>query len=153
MNLRTNPTDLPKQYLMLHSDSPFQDITQNLRIHKPSHARDWWLLHHWPEIIVYMENFPSWSETLQKSHLIVPISTFQMCRTSDLKWDSPSIFCDGMYIVWVILSHEYRCFQCRRNKQTPNHRAFVDVLHCIFWRMVQYLSQSAIHIVQERSWS
>ena len=54
-----------------------QDITQNLRIHKPLHARDWRLLHHWPEIIVSMENLPSWFETLQKSNLIVPISTFR----------------------------------------------------------------------------
>ena len=33
-------TVLPKQYLMLGSDSSFQDITQNLRTHKPLHARD-----------------------------------------------------------------------------------------------------------------
>ena len=68
MNLWTNPTAVPKQYLMLGSDSPFQDITQNPKIHKPLHARDWWLLHHWPEMTVFMENFPSWFETLQKSH-------------------------------------------------------------------------------------
>ena len=33
MNLWTNPTVVPQQYLMLGSDSPFQSITQNLRIH------------------------------------------------------------------------------------------------------------------------
>ena len=63
MNLWTNPTAVPKQYLMLGSDSLFQDITQNLKIRKPLHARDWWLLHHWPEIVVSMDNFPSWFET------------------------------------------------------------------------------------------
>ena len=87
VNLWTNSTVLPKQYLMFGSDSPFQDIAQNLKIHKPLHARDWWLLHHWPEIIVSMENLPSWFETLQKSHLIVRLSTFQICRTSVSKWD------------------------------------------------------------------
>ena len=51
------------------------------------HARDWWLLHHWPVIVVSVENFPSWFETLQKSHLIVPISPFQISRKSALKWD------------------------------------------------------------------
>ena len=64
----------------------------------------------------------------------------------------PCIF-DGMQIVWVILSHEYRCFQCWRHKHSPNHRTFVDVLHCSFWRTVQHLSQSIIYSVQEWSWS
>ena len=51
------PTQLvfPKQYSMLGSDSPFQDITQNMKIHKPLHAIDWWLLHHWPKIICFHE--------------------------------------------------------------------------------------------------
>ena len=40
MNLRTNPTVVPKQYLILGSDSPFQDITQNPKIHKHLHAID-----------------------------------------------------------------------------------------------------------------
>ena len=51
-------------------------------------ARHWCLLHHWPEITVSIENLPSWFETLQKSHLVVPISsTFQTCRTSASQWD------------------------------------------------------------------
>ena len=91
MNLWTNPIAVPKQYLMLGSDSPFHDKTQKLKIHKPLHTRDWWFLHHWPEIIVTMEKFPSWFETLQKS-LIVPISTFQISRTSALKWDFSQYF-------------------------------------------------------------
>ena len=33
-----------------------------------------------------MDNFPSWFETLQKSHLIAPLSTFRICRTSSSKW-------------------------------------------------------------------
>ena len=92
MNLWTIPSVAPKQYLMLGSDSSFQDITQNLKIRKPLHARDWWLLHHWPEMIVSMENYPSWFGTLQKSHLIVPISTVQISRTSSLKWDLSPVF-------------------------------------------------------------
>ena len=152
MNLWTIPTVGPPQYLMLGSDSSFQSMTQNLKIHKPLHARDWWLLHHWPEIFVFMKNLPSWFETLQKSHLVVPISTFQISRTFASKWDFPCIV-DGMWIVWVILSHEHRCFQCRRHKHSPNHRTFVDVLHYIFWRTVQHLAQSIIRSVQEWTWS
>ena len=32
----------------------------------------------------------------------------------------------------MILSHEYRYFQCRRHKHSPYHRMFVTVLCCIF---------------------
>ena len=63
-----------------------------------------------------------------------------MSRTSVLKWYFP-VFFDGMQNVWVILSHEYRCFHCRRHKHSQNHRTFVNVLHWIFWRTVQHLSQ------------
>ena len=66
--------------------------TQNLRIQKPLHSRNWWLLHYWPEVTVCMENFPSWFETLQKSHVIVRLSTFQICRTSVSKWDFSPVF-------------------------------------------------------------
>ena len=52
MNLWTNPTVVPKQCLMLGSGSSFQGTTQNLKMGKPLHARGWWLLHHWPKIIV-----------------------------------------------------------------------------------------------------
>ena len=62
------------------------------------------------------------------------------------------VFFSGMQIVWVILSHERRCFQCRRHKHSPNHRTFVNVLHWIFWRTVQHLSQSVVHSVQEWTW-
>ena len=94
-----------------------------------------------------MENFPSWFEALQKSHLIVPKSTFQISRRSVFKWDLL------LYFWWnskclSILSHEYRRFQCRRYKHSPNRRTFVDVLHWIFWKMVQHLSQSIIHTVK-----
>ena len=50
---------------------------------------------------------------------------------------------DGMWIVWVILSHEHRCFQCRKHKHSPKRRTFVNVLHWIFWRKVQHISQSS----------
>ena len=48
------------------------------------------------------------------------------------------------YVEHLLLSEIFTC---------PNHRTFVDVLHCIFWRMVRYLLQSIIHHVQEWSWS
>ena len=43
------------------------------------------------------------------------------------------IFCilDGMPIVWVILSHEYRWFQCWRHEHSPYHRLFF----AIFWNI------------------
>ena len=71
VNSGTNSTLIHKKYLMLGSDSPFQDIiTQNLKIHKTLHARDWWLLHHWPKIHVCHE------------------------ESSQLIWDSPKISSD-----------------------------------------------------------
>ena len=96
MNLWIIPTVVPKQYLILGSDSSFQDTTQNLRMRKPLQARDWWLLHHWPEITVSIENFPTRFETLQKFHPLVPISTVQKSRRFAFKVRfSPSVF-DGM---------------------------------------------------------
>ena len=88
VNLWAIPTVVPKQYLMLGSDSPFQDITQNLRIRKPLHAIDWWLFHHWTKMIVAMKNLPNWLETLQKSHPIVRLPTVQICQTSVSKWNA-----------------------------------------------------------------
>ena len=75
-----------------------RDITQNLKLHKSLHATDWWLLHHWPEITVSMENFPSRFETHQKSHPIVRLSTFQISRTSVKKRDI-SCFCWKVYFL------------------------------------------------------
>ena len=45
------------------------------------------------------------------------------------------MFCilDGMPIVWVILLHEYRCFQCWRHELSPCYRMFVAVFCCICW--------------------
>ena len=42
----TTSMRVPMHNLIVGSRSPFQDITQNLKIRKPSRARDWWLLHH-----------------------------------------------------------------------------------------------------------
>ena len=97
MNLWTIPTIVPKQNLMLGSDSPFQDITQSLRIRKPLHA----------------------SSNINCSDIS------NICFKVRF---SPCIF-DGMHIVCVILSHEYRCFPCRRHKHSPNHRTFI--MSCI----------------------
>ena len=55
MNSWTNSTFLPKQNLIMCSDSPIQSITQNLKIRKPLHARDWWLLHHWTKDTCFHE--------------------------------------------------------------------------------------------------
>ena len=62
-----------------------------------------------------MENFPSWFETLQKSHPIVPISTVQISRTSCFIVRSFPVFLMELKIFWVILSHEYRWLSCRRH--------------------------------------
>ena len=83
-NSWTKSTCPPRQYWMLGSDSPFQDITQS--------EIDWWLLHHWPKINVSMKNLPSWFESLQKSHLIIRLSTFQICQTPVSKWDCSLCF-------------------------------------------------------------
>ena len=86
----------PKQCLMLGSDSSFQGMTQNLKIHKPLHARDWRLLHHWPEITVSIKNLPSYLDSLNKSHLIVRLSSFRMCQTLVSLWDLFLYCFDGM---------------------------------------------------------
>ena len=110
MNLWTNPTAVPMQYLMLGSDSPLQDITQNLR--------------------------NTWTfacERLMTSSSFTRDNSFHV-EFSKLIWDTPKIssdcstinssdisnicfkvrfflsFFDGMQSVWVILHHEYRCF-------------------------------------------
>ena len=90
------------------SCSFFQGIPQNLKILKSTCARDWWLLHHQSKINVSMKNHPSWLYSLHRCHLIVRLSTFQMCQTSVTFWDP------FLYFWWnakflVILSHEYTC--------------------------------------------
>ena len=60
---------LPNQYLVVGSRSSFQSITQNLKIRKPSRARDWWFLHHRLKIIVSMQN-PPWLIVFTPIHLI-----------------------------------------------------------------------------------
>ena len=106
-------------WVLIHLSKTLHRISE---YKKPLHARDWWLLHHWPGKIVSMENFPSWFETLRKSHLIVTLSTFQTCRTSALKWDF-HLF-DGVQSVWVILSHEIDA----SNVEVINIRQIIDSL-------------------------
>ena len=56
---------LPKQYLMFGSDSSFQDITQNLRVHKLFCMRetdDFFIIDQ-RLLFVSIKNFPSWFET------------------------------------------------------------------------------------------
>ena len=62
--------------------SSYQNVKQNLRTHGPLHARDWWLLHHQSKINVSMKSLPSELYSLQKSHLIVRLSIFQIRQTS-----------------------------------------------------------------------
>ena len=119
VNLWTKPTVFPKQHLMLGSGSSFQGITQNLKIRKPSRARDWWLLHHWPEIFCFHEESSQLIGVTPKISSECP--TINFSDMSKLLFHceiDPCIF-DGMPIVWVILLHEYRCFQCRRHKHSP----------------------------------
>ena len=116
MNLWTNSTVLPKRYLMLGSDSPFQDITQNPETHKHLHARNWWLLHYWPKIRV----FPA---DLRHSKNLIWSFDYQLLRYVKHLFQREIVPClFAMQIVWVILSHEYRCFHCRRHKRSPKKR-------------------------------
>ena len=60
----------------------------------------------------------SWFETLPKSHRIVRLSTFQICRTSVLKWAS------SLYFWWNVncLSNSFpwtQMLQCWRHKHSP----------------------------------
>ena len=117
MNFWTTITCPPRQYLIVGSRSSFQGMVQNLKIRKPLHARDWWLLHHWPKTIVSMKNHPSQLYSLHRSHQIVRLSTFQKSRTSVSLWD---IFLSFWWSVKFpgIVSHEHRCVQCRRHKHS-----------------------------------
>ena len=65
------------------------------------------------------------------------------------------IFCilDGMPTVWVILSHEYRWFQCWRHEHSPYHRMFFAVFCNINWRSFLPFSHLIIHPIQEWSGS
>ena len=128
----------PHRIWMLVSDSPFQDMTQNLKIRKPSRARDWWLLHHWPKMIVSMKS------------LIVRLSTFQICQTSVSWWDPFLYF--GLNVNFLRNSSPWiQMLPMLKTKTFPKKKKFVAVLHCISWRLVQHLSHSIIHPVQE--WS
>ena len=109
-------------WVLIHLSKTLHRISE---YKKPLHARDWWLLHHSPGKIVSMENFPSWFETLRKSHLIVTLSTFQTCRTSALKWDF-HLF-DGVQSVCVILSHEIDA----SNVEVINIRQIIDSLSMV----------------------
>ena len=77
-----------------------------------------------------------------RSHLVrTPFS--QICRTFVSVWDLLYSWClsvrslavrDGLTIVWVILSHEYRWFQCWRHAHSPYHRMFFAIFCNIHWR-------------------
>ena len=77
-----------------------------------------------------------------RSHLVrTPFS--QICRTFVFIVRSVvflmfecEICCvhDGLTIVWVILSHEYRWFQCWRDAHSPYHRMFFAIFCNIHWR-------------------
>ena len=70
------------------SDSPFQDITQNLKTHKSSHARYWWLLHHsTKDNCSHGESSESDLRRSTNRIWLFHSSTLQTCRKSVLKWD------------------------------------------------------------------
>ena len=50
-------------------------------------ARDWWLVHHQTKTNTSMKSLPRLLFSLHRSHLIVRISIFQICRTSVSLWD------------------------------------------------------------------
>ena len=63
------------------------------------------------------------------------------------------IFCtlDGLTIVQVILSHEYRWFQCYSHEHSPNHRMFLSIF-CNIWNSFLYFPHLVIHPIHEWSW-
>ena len=66
------------------------------------------------------------------------------------------IFCilDGMPIVWVILHHEYRWFQCWRHEHSPYQKIMFFAVFCnIHWRAFLPFSHLIIHPIQEWSGS
>ena len=151
VNLWTNSIFLPKQYLMLGSDSPFQDITQNLKIQKTLHSIDWWLLHHWPKMIVSMENSPNWFETLQK-----------------ISHDCSNINCSSMSnICFIVRSFPVFLMECKFSEkffpmntdasivEDTNIHQIVERLSMSFvasFEDCSNISQSIIHPVQEWQW-
>ena len=60
---------------------------------------------------------------------------------------------DGLTIVWVILCHEYRWFQCWRHAHSPYHRMFIAIFCNIHWRSFLPFSHLIIHPIQEWSGS
>ena len=152
MNPWTNPTCLPRQYLIVGSRSSFQGITQNIwEFINLLCARDWWLLHHQSKINVSMKNPPSKLYWLRRSHLIVRLSTFQICQTSVSMWDlflkmSWNVNFLGNSFPWI-----HNACNVEGHQHSPYSRMFVAVLSCIFWGLAWHLSHSIIHPVQE--WS
>ena len=117
MNSWTNSIVLPKQNLMLGSDSSFQGKPQNLKIREPSRARDWWLLQHY-QMTVSWKIFPvNWSHSIK----LIWLSDYQLFRYVEHLFHCEIVPCifDGMQNFWVILSHEYRCFHCWRHEHSP----------------------------------
>ena len=120
VNLWTNSTFLPKQYLMLDSDSPFQDITQNLKMHKPLHEIDWWLLlHHQPKTNVSMKNHQLVVFTPQISSDCSTINFSDMSNICS-KWDLDPFLYFWWNVKFLSLSHEHRRSQCWKHKHSPN---------------------------------
>ena len=151
VNFWTTSTCLPRQYSIAGSRSSSQGTIQNLWEYITLWcARDWWLLHHQSKINVSMKNPPSKLYWLRRSHLIVRLSTFQICQTSVSIWE---LF---LYLSWNAncLSNSSQWIQMLavlKTKHSPYSRMFVAVLSCIFWGLVQHLWHSIIHPVKE--WS
>ena len=129
MNSWITSTRLPMQYLIEGSRSSFQGTIQKMKLRETSRARDWWLLHHRPKIIVSMKDLPNWLFSLHRSHLIV--------RT-------PIIFIfDGMQIVWETFHEE--------DTNIPKYyRIFVD--HPVqewsgSWRQFWFCFGVRIHLI------
>ena len=79
----------------------------------------WWIFHQ-SKINTSKQNFPSWLESLHKTHLIVWLSTFQICRTSVPSWDCSLYFWRNVNFPSNFFPMKYRCFQCWRHELSPD---------------------------------
>ena len=118
------------QCLIEGSRVSYQGTVQNLKRRGPLCAEDWWLFHHKSNTRIFFQ-----TNCFHSIDLTLFTHQFRWCVEHLFHCE---IFCilDGMPIVWVILSNEYRWLQCWRHEHFPYHRMFFVVFCCFFWGLV-----------------
>ena len=118
----TNSIFLPKQHLMLGSDSPFQDITQKLKIRKPFACERLMTLSWLTKDKCFNEESSQWIGVTPK--ISSDCATINFPVLSNICFNVrlfPVFLMECFFFFFlVILSHEYRCFQFWRHKHSPN---------------------------------